>query len=501
VTQRQCWYLLLIFLLALATRAFAVSFFLALPVSDALDYHRLAISLSQGHGYVDEAGAATAWRPPGYPLFLAAIYKVFGAQYKAAYYIQALLGSLAALLLFVFAMLTIGRKEAFVAALLAAVYPGFFWLPRILLSENLAMPLSIAALCAAALFVRTHLSVWACTLGVLLGFSVLVRGSNLLFAAFLLLTVLMLLSKKPDARKSYLQMSLAPACLLLVMLPWTARNYQIFHRLIPVANQDGLTLYASYWPPQVGSKRIWGNVPGAEDPVVAKALRATDEVETSNQLRSVTLNRLREEPLYVVELWPSKLLYLLAPFDWEWFPHRPGTTRSVNIGYCLLFWPACVGICVLRQRRLVGLIPQEYVLMWVLPASVIVQSLIFYGSPRFRLPAETTLVLLASVGIVWMLQMTWKKARSEMPRGRELSNGVAPSQQDVSHLTDACAATVHGFFRDEQDGHALMRDVRSVAPPSRCRFSAGRHRPRSRPPAAARRPSSLYPVLAEYLSR
>jgi hypothetical protein len=45
---------------------------------DEIDYHRLAVSLASGEGFVDAYGDATAARPPLYPVFLACAYRVFG---------------------------------------------------------------------------------------------------------------------------------------------------------------------------------------------------------------------------------------------------------------------------------------------------------------------------------------------------------------------------------------------------------------------------------------
>jgi hypothetical protein len=38
-------------------------------------------------------------------------------------------------------------------------------------------------------------------------------------------------------------------------------------------------------------------------------------------------------------------------------------------------------------------------LLWVVPMLVLFQTVFFYGSPRFRLPAEPIAILLASVGL------------------------------------------------------------------------------------------------------
>jgi len=83
---------------------------------------------------------------------------------------------------------------------------------------------------------------------------------------------------------------------IVTLVPWTIRNYRVFHQPIPIATQDGLALYGSYWPPQKNSKIIWGTLPGNEDPAILAASRTGDEVSASRYLNHVTRERLREHP-------------------------------------------------------------------------------------------------------------------------------------------------------------------------------------------------------------
>lgn len=397
--------LLALFVLALAVRCYAVAFHAAEPVADAADYHRLAAGLAQGLGYADAAGAATAWRPPGYPFFLAFLYSIFGVSVTAAAYAQAALGALSVLLLAAFGSLVAGRREGLVAGLLAAVYPGFFWTARLLLSENLSLPLTLASLCAALMLVRTRRVGWAAALGLLSGAGALVRGANLAVAGLLIAWVLFCEWRRPRAEWGRVGAALLVfvAGLLLLVLPWTARNYTVFRRLVPIATQDGLTFYASYWPPEKNGRLIWGALPGEEDPAVAEAQRAGDEVAVSKRLQVVALGRLREQPGRFFSVLPSKLISLAAPFDWELFPHAPGQSRSPNPVYALVLIPAMLGVLVLRRRR-----AEWRGLLWVVPAAVLVQAVVFYGSPRFRLPAETSALVWAAVALVWLWD--WKVA-------------------------------------------------------------------------------------------
>ena len=88
-------------------------------------------------------------------------------------------------------------------------------------------------------------------------------------------------------------------------------------------------------------------------------------------------------------------VFLMAPFDWEIFPHPAGASRSFNWAYVFILLPAALGALIIGRNP--G--PQTWVLL-LLPASVLIQSLIFYGSPRFRLITEPIALIAAAVGIL-----------------------------------------------------------------------------------------------------
>ena len=389
-------YILAILILAVALRIYGAISHPTEPTSDAGDYHRLAIGLVQGHGFINAAGASTAWRPPAYPVFLAAIYQLAGVDALRATIVQTLLGGLTVLALIALGLLILDWRSALIAGTLAAVYPAFVWLPRLLLSENLSLFLLLVSLCAIVLYLRTARLVWIIVFAVLCAGNTLVRGANLFIPVAVTLGLIFIRwrNRSLNWRELIAPLLVMGVVFVLTMLPWTVRNYRVFHQLIPVGTQDGITLYASYWPPQQNGKRIWGTLPGNEDPAVQAAIQAGDEAATSKYLVQLTLERLRAEPSIFFRLIPSKLISLLVPFDWEVFPHATGTTRSLNVGYLLTLLPALFGFLTMLREKV-----KFQWLLWIVWVMVLLQALLFYGSPRFRLSAELVALLPAAVGV------------------------------------------------------------------------------------------------------
>lgn len=394
--RRRAPLLVLMFVTAVGFRTCGAVIAPTMPVADAADYHQLATGLSESRGYVNSSGQKTAWRPPGYPLFLASVYRVAGPRVSAAVFVQVVIGALTMLALVLFGTLVIGWREALIAGFVAAVYPGFVWLPRLLLSENLSLLFLTVTLLAAALYLKTTRIWWLAVVGSVGGINALVRGGNiiLLFVLCAALLVVALRKRSATPQQVALGLLLTVASFAIVLTPWTVRNYRVFHSFVPVATQEGLTLYASYWPPQKNGRLIWGTLPGVEDPQVAAAAQLGDEVSASRYLGSVTRQRLLDNPGYFFRLIPSKMISLLVPLDWEIFPHAAGQTRSINFGYLLILPFALLGFVTLMRHPQ----PMQW-LFWVLPGVVIFQAILFYGSPRFRLPGELTGILLGGIGL------------------------------------------------------------------------------------------------------
>ena len=287
-------YLIGILLLAIAVRAYAVVSHPAVPVGDAADYHGLATRLVEGRGYVNAAGRPTAWRPPAYPLLLAGVYKIAGVSVQRATLVQVILGGLTVLTLIALGAMILGWRRALIAGVIAAVYPALFWLPRLLLSENLSLFLLLLSLVAVALYLRSSRMIWIIVFGVLCALNTLVRGSNLMLPFLIAFGILIIHWRNwKQLVAPLLAMSVA---FIVTLLPWTIRNYRVMHHPIPIATQDGLTLYGSFWPPQHDSKLIWGSLPGNEDPAILAASQTGDEVAASRYLNEVTRQRLRENP-------------------------------------------------------------------------------------------------------------------------------------------------------------------------------------------------------------
>lgn len=211
-------------------------------------YDLIAKNLEQGNGYrVDANMGLTMLREPGYPLFLAAVFKLGGYGIQSARVACVLLAFGAALMLLPLARkITNDAMTALSAALLFLLYPGT------LVAEARA-GIEIPFIFTVMLFMLALYSAvekgsllryWA--VGLLLGVAVLVRSQVLLFP--LLLLVYLVFASKSTSERVNIALRIAALGLgtMVVVSPWIIRNYRLVHKLVPsatvagVAAQEGL---------------------------------------------------------------------------------------------------------------------------------------------------------------------------------------------------------------------------------------------------------------------
>ncbi len=198
-------------------------------------------------------------RLPGYPLFLAGVYSVFGhGDNTAVRVIQALIDTatcaLIALVAFIWEPDEKRKRRSSIAALaLAAFCPFTTIYVATILTETPTVFFAVAMCLTATLALRatvqkTALWFWVAT-GLIAGVAVLFRPDSALFALAIGITLVVAtlmrasdvkLSKKREellyrsARASYLGAVFSLAfCLILV--PWTIRNFRVFHLFQPLA--------------------------------------------------------------------------------------------------------------------------------------------------------------------------------------------------------------------------------------------------------------------------
>ena len=369
-----------IFLLALTVRLIVVLPDNSMPEGDAYVYDSLAVSLSQGQGYLNSNGTAHSFYPPFYPFFLSLIYRLFGHSYIAVRVIQSMIGALICVFIYLIAKRSRNATLGILSACFAIVYPPFIKSAGLLLTETL-FTLLLCLIVYYSLRIRRDVAYKDCAvLGFLMGLGLLTKTALIILPIF---TAFIFINKK-TALKKYIVVILF---FILPVTPWVIRNYSVYHRFVPVATQGGITFYSSYQPPN----GIFGTLPSGStsDPVIIEAGSMSDPVLRNHFLVKKTLDFIINNPGKVIMLELEKVLYLWAPFDWEivggrWF----------NFMYVMMLPFFVIGLFI-AFKKFSKFYP---ILLPIFYFQII--TLIFYGSPRFRLPVEPYIFILAMLGLM-----------------------------------------------------------------------------------------------------
>jgi 4-amino-4-deoxy-L-arabinose transferase-like glycosyltransferase len=394
-------------LLAVLTLAAAVRFLLLLLWSpelsgDALDYDRLAHSLIDGRGYVNARGEPSSFRPPLYPAFVAAGYALSGGAVQGVRFLQATLDVGTVALTYLIGRWLFGRGPGLLAALLLSLNLGTVAATGQLLSETFFTFLLMATVAVTVRWLwamregRVHAVIFlGIGAGVLLGAGTLIRGIFLLYTVPL--TVVAIWTRwagepasdwvplAPALRKATLRAILVvPLTFVLVLTPWTFRNYRVHGTFVPVTTQLGLMLYASYNP----REGVFGLNPSDEITAAAERL---SEPEASAALVRATLDLIHASPGKALRLEALKVLYFWAPLDWEILPFY----GAFNPTYAFIaIWSLFYVALRLPRETSSPTWPAWLPILYFFGT-----ALLFIGSPRYRLPVEPLLALFAATGL------------------------------------------------------------------------------------------------------
>ncbi len=391
--------------IALVLRLTAVALTWDTPVTlDPQDFSRTAASIAQGHGYPPSnrapGGGPSAFRPPGYPVFLAGVYALVGNSAPAAGRLAgALLGTLSVALIGLIALRLWGKRVGMLALGIAAAAPSLAILSTALISEALFVPVMLAAVLSALEARRSKRRYrWLIGTGVLVGVASLTRTNGLI------LLVPFSLAFAPTRSRRRLGSWVPPVVfvitVLLTVAPWTVRNWIVFHTFIPVSDESGYTLAGTYNRVSRAARRtpaLWIEAEHGKSPEYAQILRTAtarrwNEVTYGNHLQAAAIHDIESDPGYVVKVayWNTiRTLDLgesgIAVHNLRDTDIPLGPALLVIITSPLLLVLALGGLLTRRARHV-----QRW--LWLVPLCM-ATSVFVTGFIRFRAPIDPFLVM------------------------------------------------------------------------------------------------------------
>jgi len=361
-------------------------------IGDALVFHGQADLIANGHGFTDPFGFVygrdipSASHPPLYPLAMSVVALLGGTGELPQRACGALFGFGTIVLIGLIARRLGGPRAGLIAAGIAAVYPVLVAADGAMMSETLyGLLIAAALLTALRLLDREPGPPLAAALGALVGLATLTRAEALLLLPLLAWPV----AARAQARRLLLAGASTVAC-LLVISPWVVRNAATFHEFTLSHNDAtllaGANCHRTYHGIDLGGWNLY---------CISK--RATpDEGKQSARWRREGLRYTGRHvgrlavviPVRVMrtwDFWQPKRQVMFAESQARW------ATKDGVAAYYVLLPLAIAGGWMIRRRR------PELLVMLAPVALVTIVSAIGYGVPRFRHPADISIVVLAAV--------------------------------------------------------------------------------------------------------
>jgi len=270
--------------------------------SDSLTYHQIALSILSGEYKIE--GRPTALVVPGYPIFLAGIYSLFGDGQPGVRLVQSFLDVLTCYLFFLVCRKFFDEKYSLIALSVFAFFPSNALYTQSVLTESL---FGLFAMLVFLNVLRGSFDNRILLTGILFGAAILVRSSFSI--AVLLIPLYLFIFKQQlfdsiSIIKPAINSLLFITGLILILSPWMIRNKQVMGAFT-LATQGGSTLWegnnpqaTGTWNKQVADANVLFNDP--------------DEVGREKEFRKQAVEFILNNPVRFIELGFRKLGYLFS---------------------------------------------------------------------------------------------------------------------------------------------------------------------------------------------
>lgn len=369
------------------------------PLSDASLYRDRAVGILGG--YWPQPNMAHS-QGPLYPYLLAGVLALTDSH-KLMLWFQLALGCVSIGLAYWIALRTAGRLAGIVGALLCLGYGPIVAAEGKLLTESLAVLLSLLVVYGLIRQVDSPCWPWAIVVGLLLGAASGLRPSYML--AIPLAGAWLWWRHRRTGLTSLIGPALLYVAGAAAIAPWTYHNYKAEHAFIPISSAGGITFFLGNNPMAVGTLSFGGVITGGV---------ATQNEEQLSRAEAVLGRRLTSAEASTFWYKRAARFILQHPRWWAWIMWRKfrlffssfeianvysySTERSVISVLRALAVPfgviAALGVVglALSIRR-----PQVWPIGMLLAVNF-ATCMVFYTSSRFRMPVAPLAAILAGWG-------------------------------------------------------------------------------------------------------
>ncbi len=413
---------------------------------DELAYQQIAENIAAGRGFWQNNNPffpgqiLYAWQAPLYPLALGVLYKIFGVNLFIAKFFGIVVSTATVYVMYDLASRVFRLSLlALLSSFLLAIYPGFLTNAHLLLSETLFIFLMLLAfdLVARSLSFRAEREIsshdtgrflattarndnhnwfWIIGAGAVWGLATLTRGITLYFTPLFALWLAWALWRErvSFARVFGAAISFCVAT-IVVIAPWTARNYFQFHQIVVLETKGGVNLWLGNSPytPNDFIRNVWKV--GVREPMLD--VLPTDELARDRSAYALGLDYIRAEPATFFARVPTKFADLWG-FERSLIDNAEATTRGggwisfAKIGSDLFAALVYMFVMACGIAGFVFAPPDKWkILFGAFTLYFVFVHLVIFGDGRFHLPLIPFFAMYAAWFMVMLRRVSFSPVR------------------------------------------------------------------------------------------
>ena len=322
------------FCLALLLRWLVCVLYPAPLYSDMQDYHRIAQEILQG-----KFSYAHIYRPPLYPFFLAAVYKIFGNTakgYMAARLLQGVISAVSCWLVFKIARHLADERVAYYSYVFSVCYAPHLFFSSVLLTETLFTFFLLLTILFLLSFAGSSRPAYLVAAGIAAGLGALTRSTLLALIPFIGCWMWFSSGKK-KASVAFLVFSLT---VMIVLAPHVFRNYKLTGELKLTSFNGGVNFALGTGMPYAGKEQVYQEAKKRNLPLF----------ETNTIFYRIGWQNIKKHPLAYLNRMLRKLLkFFASKYYFPFFEYRAGTAELElahlphnRLGLHLLHFPLAV---------------------------------------------------------------------------------------------------------------------------------------------------------------
>jgi tetratricopeptide (TPR) repeat protein len=346
------------------------------------------------------------YKAPLYPYLLAILYKVFNYNLFLIRIVQVVIAMAGYVVLYKLCMVYFNKTVARIALILAAFYGTFIFFEGELEIVTLVISLNLFLLFSLTLNLFHLRHLYSFLAGIMLGLSALARPTILFFIPFVLIWFFLAFREKEGIRKTFFCAASFFIGIILLITPITIRNYMVGDEFVLISANGGINFYIGNNPDYDRTTSIhpghaWQRFYDTPDKELRRELNVK---ERDDYWYQKSMEYILAEPIGYLALILKKTSLFWHSYEIKrntdiYFFKKFSTVLGLHlISFAVVAPLALLGISITLPRR------RRYLLLYFYVLYVMLSTIAFFVTARYRLPVVPVLIAFAGCSLQWFYQ-------------------------------------------------------------------------------------------------